>query len=389
MHLLRASAMHQKKKKKEVTDKAKKQIKNLSIAMVKLQGERFAKWPDKDETAGFISVITTILSTVVNFLSQTGALVPLEEIMEPVATIVNQSVVQAYQKVIYPEYKSEKYPYPDDDDLRKFIERIGYCTALVEKAIALCSTDNEEDIQRYENLIFLHNQVIDACSYDWQYVNIETQLEVNVYRNKGWYPEPRENRVYYKSQCLNATAVATRRKLISQYENKIKEIKDAKAAQEAAEKAERERVAREEAQKRFDAYWAEHAEEKASLETEQKELRSQISILNSSLHEQIAALNKEINSIPGKTEIDNIEERIKKLSEEKSTLGLFKGKEKKAIQEQIDQAYAEKKCVEDRMDVAKKEIESKIASVKADFQKKISPLQDRVYEISDELTKAR
>ena len=116
-----------------------------------------------------------------------------------------------------------------------------------------------------------------------------------------------------------------------------------------------------------DAYWAEHAEEKASLETEQKDLNS-----------KIAAFNKEIEAIPGKAEIDNVDERIKKLTEEKSALGLFKGKEKKALQEQIDQANTEKKGIQDRMDAAKKEIEAKI-----------SPLQNRVNTISNELTKAR
>lgn len=194
---------------------------------------------------------------------------------------------------------------------------------------------------------------------------------------------------YYEECRLNNQMQAKKSNEIQEYETKIKELKAAKAAKEAAEKAERERIAKEEAQKRFDAYWADHTEEKAALEAERNELNSQISVLIASQNDQIAALNKEIADIPGKVEIDNLKERIKTLTEKRSTLGLFKGKEKKAIQEQIDQAYAEKKRVEDRMDAAKKEIESKIASVKADFQKKISPLQNRVNTISNELTKAR
>ena len=41
------------------------------------------------------------------------------------------------------------------------------------------------------------------------------------------------------------------------------------------------------------------------------------------------------------------------------------------------------------MDAAKKEIEAKIASVKAEIQKKVTPLQNRVNTISNELTKER
>lgn len=376
--------------KEELIEVAKEQIKNLSVAMVSLRAERFAKWPDKEESAGFISELTAILRTVVTFLSQTGTLIPISEIMAPVATQINQSVVKAYKNVILPEYKSERYPWPDDDDFRKFIERLGYCTVLVEKAIDICDDDDEEDIQRYENLIFLHKEAINSRSYDSQYADLDEQWKVNNYaRRPGLYPVPRENRVYYENLSLNDDAVASRRRLIAQYETKIKEIKAAKAAKEAAEKAEKERVAREKAQKRFDEYWAEHADEKVALESEQKELNSKISALNASLNDQVATLNKEIASIPGKAEIDNIEAHIKKLTEEKSSLGLFKGKEKKALQEQIDQANTEKKAVQSRMETAKKEIETKISSVKSEFQKKISPLQSKIDKINTELTKAR
>lgn len=66
------------------------------------------------------------------------------------------------------------------------------------------------------------------------------------------------------------------------------------------------------------------------------------------------------------------------MNAEKRSLGLFKGKEKKAVQEKIDAANLELKTVVDRMDAAKKEIE-----------KKIVPLQQRIAEIDVELTKAR
>lgn len=336
--------------KEELIEDAKEQIKNLSLAMISLRADRFAKWPDEEESAGFNSDLTSILSTVVTFLTQTGALIPLAEIMAPIAAQINQSVVEAWQNVIWPDYNGD----PNDSDDRAgkyewqtFIKRVGYCTTLVEKAIDLCDEDDEDDIQRYENLIFMHKAAIDSCSWDYNFTDW----------GKSWH----------KEWSLTDEAKRARRTLISQYEAKVREIKASIAAKQAAEKAEKERIAREEAQKRFDAYWAEHAEEKASLETEQKDLNS-----------KIAAFNKEIEAIPGKAEIDNVDERIKKLTEEKSALGLFKGKEKKALQEQIDQANTEKKGIQDRMDAAKKEIEAKI-----------SPLQNRVNTISNELAKAR
>ena len=171
--------------------------------------------------------------------------------------------------------------------------------------------DEEDDIQRYENLIFLHKEAINACSWDSEYADLSEQWKVNVYASKpGLHPVPRENRVYYKKRSLTDAAIASRKRLISQYESKIKAIKAAKAAKEAAEKAEKERIAREEAQKRFDAYWAEHAEEKANYEAELSNLNTQISTLKKAMNDEVAVLNSEIASIPGKQEIVNIEERI-------------------------------------------------------------------------------
>ena len=69
---------------------------------------------------------------------------------------------------------------------------------------------------------------------------------------------------------------------------------------------------------------------------------------------------------------------IEAFKAERDKLGMFKGKEKKAVQEKIDAANLELKTVVDRMDAAKKEIE-----------KKIVPLQQRIAEIDVELTKAR
>lgn len=336
--------------KEDLVENAKSQIKNLSAAMLSLRADRFAKWPDEEEANGFLSDITSILGTVVNFLTQTGVLIPIAEIMGPIATQINQSVVKAWQDVIWPDYNGD----PNDSDDRAgkyewqtFIKRIGFCTTLVEKAINLCDEDDEDDIQRYENLIFLHKSAIDSCSWDYNYTDW----------GKSWY----------KDWHLTDEAKRIRRQQISQYEGKIREIKAAKAAKEAAERAEKERIAKEEAEKRFNEYWAEHAEEKANLEKERNEL-----------NEQINGFNQEIKQIPGDGEIKQWQDTINHLTAEKSSLGLFKGKEKKAIQVKIDDANAELKKVQDRM-----------AAAKAEIQKKITPLQNRVNSITTELSKAR
>ena len=325
--------------KADYVDEAKDQIKRLAVAMIQLRANRFAKWPDEEESNGFIADITSILSTVVSFLKQTGVLISISEIMAPIAAKINASVVKAWQDVVWPDYNGD----PNDSDDRankyewqKFIKRVGYCTALLEKAISICSEDDEEDIQRYENLIFMHKAAIDSCSWDY---NITSY-------GKSWH----------KDWSLTDEAKNYRRERIREYEGKIKAIKETV-----------ERKKREAAQKRFNDYWAEHADDKIALEAERRELESQVS-----------ELRAKINNIPGTAEKANIQQRIEELTAEKNSLGLFKGKEKKALQEKIDTANLGLKKVSDRIDAVKQEIE-----------KKIEPLQRRINAINTELTKAR
>ena len=77
-------------------------------------------------------------------------------------------------------------------------------------------------------------------------------------------------------------------------------------------------------------------------------------------------------------EIAAADERVKSMETQKASLGIFKAKEKKALQEQIDAANAEKKAIKD-----------KETAEKAVVQKEIDPKQNRINEIDNELTKAR
>lgn len=120
-------------------------------------------------------------------------------------------------------------------------------------------------------------------------------------------------------------------------------------------------------EQRREDYWGQHAEEKMALKEERKELES-----------RIAALREEIGNIPGGDERDSIQQRIDLLTQEKSSIGLFKTKERKAVQEKIDAANLELQEIIEKMNAAKQEIEAKIAEN-----------QRRIDEIADELTKER
>lgn len=319
----------------EIIEDTKGEIKNLAMALISLRSDRFAKWPDEDEANGFISDIVSILNAITQYLVQSGNSIPISEIMEPIALQINQAVVAAWSGKIIPDYNGDENR-PNQYEWREFINRVGYCTDLLEKAISLCDEDDEADIQCYENLIHLHKEAIDSCSWDYNMTDW----------GKSWH----------KEYTLTSQAIQIRRNLILQYKGKIADIKREKAAKEKAD-----------ADARFEEYWAKHAEERAKLEDE-----------NKMITQQIAALSVEISQIPGTSEKANLEARISKLEDEKKKLGLFKSKEKKALQEQIDAANTELLQLSNQINVAVKEI-----------NKKIEPLEKRQAEIKTELTKPR
>lgn len=111
------------------------------------------------------------------------------------------------------------------------------------------------------------------------------------------------------------------------------------------------------------AYWEQHKEEKEALEAEKEQLET-----------EIAEYDSHVNELPEMVTLNNLKEQIKKLESDKNALGLFKGKEKKALQERIDA------LTKDAVD-AKKIVEEVMAPNKAK--------KERISEIITELTKER
>lgn len=324
----------------------KEEIKRLALALINVRAGNFEKWPDDDNADGLISDLTTIFNAMEQFINQAGVVIEISEMMSPIATQINQSVVAAWQNVIEPDYVGDEGR-PSDYDFTQFLDRLGYCTSLLEKAIDLCDDDDDADVQRYKNLIFFHEQAINGCSWDYEFTDW----------GKRWY----------KNKTLTNEAIASRRRTIAQYNSKLSEIQKKKDAKLAEEKAAKEKAEKEAAQKRFKEYWEQHAKEKKEFEIELNEANS-----------KIQEYENEIKRVPGQQEIDEFNQKINILLKEKNALGLFKIKEKKAIKDKIDDETS-------KMNAVKKKMDDEINAIKA----KIEPLKSRISQINTELTKAR
>jgi len=159
------------------------------------------------------------------------------------------------------------------------------------------------------------------------------------------------------------------------------------------------------AKKRFDEYWAAHAEEKAKLDKEQANLKTKMDELNA----KIAAIDKKSaakcdelrkerdKKLPCEVEVDKQRDLIRDLEAQRAKCGIFKGKEKKAIQARLDteenpkleslqkKADAEKKAHQDKFNA---EI-NVVKSEGKELRDEVANLKKRSDEITKELTKDR
>lgn len=166
-----------------------------------------------------------------------------------------------------------------------------------------------------------------------------------------------------------------------------KDIVEKKRQEEEAKR--REEEAREQAA-RNEAYWTEHAEEKKALESEKAELETKIQAMQSQVDEINAKRNAETDrlrqerdkKIPEQIECDKQIGVINELEHQKASLGLFKGKEKKEIQERIDQ---EVRKLEDLRKVAQDAVEK----YKADINKQIQDVLNYKKDVTDEYVSMR
>ena len=146
-----------------------------------------------------------------------------------------------------------------------------------------------------------------------------------------------------------------------------------------------------------DNYFKENPEEKEKLENELSSSKKQIKELHKNIEankKEIESINKEISNEvkPLIKQLNKIADEMVSLQEEKSNLGLFKGKEKKAIQEKIDEKEAEsdklsKKIIATREKLAKdKENElSKLEKSNEKDKKEIEKLIKNIEMVSEKL----
>ena len=365
--------------KDSLAEEAADELKRLGLACISLRQGRFAKFPDDEELNGFVSDMEPLINGLVILLSKqaevatksaidelleaasalgpsikflnmknkaTKAGVP-KEYFSQIAVMMGNAAIDGYNTATK-RFNSDTRPM--QNDFTKTMNEIDNCMTLLGMANNASDDDDDDDISRLKSRITMQEYVINMrCYADFS--------------------------SSYRTVSLTDSAKAGRREDIAQWKDEIKEIEDkAKAkAEEEKKKAEEEKRAR------IEAYWAAHQDEKQQLDAELLDLQAK----KKQHDDEIADLDKQIRdakaeescSVPSEEETANLNKQITELKTKKSGLGLFAGKEKKQIDEQIA-------TLEGRVSALKDKIAEEKKARADEVQKRVKPLQDKVDELN-------
>lgn len=346
--------------KEDLKNQAVQELKNLGLALISLRKQRFSGDPNEEELKGFTSGRKVLLDSLMVLLRHGNAVGMPEGYLDEIATMMNEAAVAAY-KMATTAWRNVDYP--TDKDLSTYIDWMCNIESLLRESIDASDEDEEKDIVRYENLILVLKDPIGKKSY---------KREWSSYQSKY---------IHVGSKSLTDAACNLRRKQAQECEDKIAAIKRRTAEKKAAE----ERKAEEEKQQRIKAYWEAHVEEKAQLDTEKAELQKQ----ESKIKTEVAELNRQINilnqdrqkPVPSEVETNELKSQIKELENRRAGLGIFAGKEKKQINEQIA-------ALRGRVDSLVSRVAEEKQALDKEFGKKVAPLTEKKEALEKELTTA-
>lgn len=268
-----------------------------------------------------------------------------------------------------------------------FLEEADNLIYLLQFAEEQFNEDTDPKVMEaiFSNIAFFEECVILSGSWNITegYASIWAQYTI-----MGWKEE----------YNLTDSAKSLRRTIINKYKEKERTVpREVEARQRAKKEKERkEKIAQ---------YWEEHPEEKAMLNEELEVLKREIDDLNS----QISAIDKKNSAsidelgkerdkkLPCEIEVDEQKKIIRDLEEQRKKCGIFKGKEKKAIQARLDtEEYPKLTALRKQAETEKKEhkekINAKICALRdeaKDLRGEVAKLKKRSDEITKELTKDR
>lgn len=371
--------------KETVAKQAVRALCRICTALASLAKDNFSNSPTEDNRfkfGEFLDLCDKVTDMFCNVSEDVKQFATDEyiECKRQCAEFMNLSGVAALNMV---REKWNELDHPNKASWDTYIEWCGEVRMMFEDSIKWGKSvdeDYKEIVTRYKNLAIAWEEPINSCSWEQRWVSYASE-----YR-------------WFVAYSLTDEAKSKRRKLAKEARDnaanlekseKEKKKKEEEAAKKAAEEAKKARIK---------AYWEAHKEEKDKLESEKKNLENKQKDINS----QIAELDKQIKAaeaeekaaVPSEAEESKLHEQVRELEARRSKLGLFAGKEKKQIAEEIAALEGRISAVKTKVQEEKKaksdEVKAKVAPLKTkkdELNKELPAIKKRISAIDAELTK--
>lgn len=303
------------------------------------------------------------------FADQCPVPVSALELKQAHVSYVHNRIDKYWKEEVQPLYKIHFKSF-DLYKLEDYLGKISFCLLMLEVAAGNEKVACKADVQAYRLSVRMMEEALEQRGWDSElffYADnfIDKAFQVNKHMKLGYHPEPENSVFYYPKYQLNEESAHKYRQNVRDFESKAKAVEAAILDREAKEREEKARIAKENAERIAAEYWSNRQEEKAALEYEL-----------AGITQQLASLQAELASLPVRREISQLESKMKGLYELMDTYSIFKGREKKLTQAQINETAAE-------LQDLKKRLNGEVAELKG----RIKPLEIRVSEITQRLTK--
>ena len=296
---------------------------SMYLAMIKLYCESFERIHSEENLNRLLKNVDYGIEWMAELSMQSNVVFNRAFVYEKLSHMLNEASITAFgsaQKDFGTEHRSmSTYSW------ERYYTSCDNCVTLLQKAADF--TKNKDQRKTiYNNIVFIAEKA--ANSKSWKY-NYNT-----------FYPD------HYEPDRVFTSKEVSRRKV---FIDKIKEV-NTPAKLNAFENAVRKvnELSEEEKKEGIDAYWKQHPEEKERLENEIIENEKKLKELN----QQKEKLPSQEKYEEASSEVRRNKREIELLQKKLLSLGLFKGKEKKEIQEKIN-----------NYDSLRKEFEAKAAEL--------------------------
>ena len=148
---------------KDIKSKVAEETSKLTLAMIQLHCNCFEKHPSSSNRDDVKLALLSAMQNSLSLILKCG--VKPSEFRERAASIVSNSVVDAWNEIVLPDYQNSEHV--TKFEWERFTERGDSCIDLLKAAIDFYDGDGEADLHRYASCIKIQKSLIPSHSVKW------------------------------------------------------------------------------------------------------------------------------------------------------------------------------------------------------------------------------